>query len=96
MAKIFAATDANIRMTIAGGFNVADINDIILTLTINSVSRVFKYSTGEITISGFDLMTTVAANSITTLGKYKVSVRLVDKSNKFRGITVTPDELEFE
>lgn len=96
MPKIFAATDTNILMTIAGGFNVSDINDIILTLTRDKTQRTFKLSTGEIAISGTDLITTVAANSITVIGTYAVSVRLIDKSNKFRGITVVPDQLEFE
>lgn len=96
MPKIFAATDANIKMVIAGGFNVADIEDIIVTLKINTTTRTFKLSTGEITISGFDLIISVLANSIIQTGNYTVSVRLIDKTGKFRGITVTPDKLEFE
>lgn len=94
--KIFAATDANIIMTIAGGFSVADISDIIVTLTRNSVSKVFKMSTGEIVVSGLDLIITVQANIITTTGAYAISVRLIDLNSKTRGITVVPDELVFE
>lgn len=94
--KIFAATDANILMTIAGGFNIIDISDIIVTLTRNGVSKVFKKSTGEIVVSGLNLIITVQANIITAPGTYAVSVRLLDQASKTRGITVVPDELIFE
>lgn len=94
--KIFAGTDANIKMTIAGGFNISDIADIIVTLTRSGVSKVFKKSTGEIVISGFDLIVTIQANIITSPGTYDVSVRLIDQLAKTRGITVVPDEMIFE
>lgn len=94
--KIFAATDANIKMTIAGGFNITDINDITVNLTRNGVSKVFKKSTGEIAVSGLDLIITVQANIITSPGTYTVSVRLLDMLNKTRGITTVPSELVFE
>jgi len=94
--KLFASTDVNILMTIAGGFNIADIDDITVTLTRNAVTKVFKYSTGEITVSGLDLILTIGSNIITSAGTYAVNVKLLDNNGKIRGITVTPEELTFE
>ena len=102
--KIFAGTDANIRLTIDtdplstsyAGFGLADIDDLVVTLTRNNVSKLFKISTGEIVVSGADLIMTIHHNIITEKGTYDVSVRLVDQSAKIRGITSSLETLTFE
>jgi len=83
-------------MTITSGFNIADIDDITVTLTRNAITKVFKYSTGEITVSGLDLILTIGSNIITTPGTYAINIKLLDNNAKIRGITVTPEELTFE
>ena len=102
--KIFAATDANIRLTIDtdplsasyAGFGLADIDDLVVTLTRNSVSKLFKISTGEIVVSGANLIMTIHNNIVTEKGTYDVSVRLVDQAAKIRGITSSLETLTFE
>ena len=102
--KIFAGTDANIRLTIDtdplsanyAGFGLADIDDLVVTLTRNSVSKIFKISTGEIVVSGSDLIKNKQNNIISENGTYDVSVRLVDQAAKIRGITSSIETLTFE
>ena len=102
--KIFAATDANIRLTIDtdplsasyAGFGLADIDDLTVTLTRNNVSKLFKISTGEIVVNGADLIMTIHNNVITDKGTYDVSVRLIDQAAKIRGITSSLETLTFE
>jgi hypothetical protein len=102
--KIFAATDANIRLTIDtdplsasyAGFGLADIDDLVVTLTRNNVSKLFKISTGEIAVNGADLIMTIHNNVITDKGTYDVSIRLTDQAAKIRGITSSLETLTFE
>ena len=78
--KIFAGTDANIRLTIDtdplstsyAGFGLADIDDLIVTLTRNNISKLFKISTGEIVVSGSDLIMTIHNNIITHLIDFSI------------------------
>ena len=102
--KIFAGTDANIRLTIDtdplsasyAGLGLADIDALVVTLTRNSVSKLFKISTGEIVVSGANLIMTIHNNIITEKGTYDVSGRLVDQAAKIRGITSSIETLTFE
>jgi len=68
----------------------------VVTLTRNSVSKLFKISTGEIVVSGANLIMTIHNNIVTEKGTYDVSVRLVDQAAKIRGITSSIETLTFE
>lgn len=93
--KLFAGTDVDVILKIESGFDLENVEDLIVTLQYSDFTKQYSLLDNTVIPYDQDYMLLIKKEDIVEPGTYKIKILMKTIDDKERGITACPDILKF-
>lgn len=94
---LFVNTDVTVIINIGTGFTIADVVSMSVTLSKAGSTITTTFSGGAVVVGASSVTLSIPdSGGVTSAGLYNIKILMTDTGGNVRGLTATPNFLEFK